>query len=722
MKTFIMHIIPGLTLLLFCNGLCQAHNGKTAYAIPVSGITIDGNLNDWPGYIELYPIDWVDLIYYNPRPPAGPDDFSATFRAGYNLKDNLLYVAVVVRDDDVVIHPDAPDIRNQDVCGIYIDADNSGGDNDIQGRQMYVMVPGKGKWTNGQDGNPSMNLGNTEISGIRGAFLRNGQTIIYEWSIPLFESFPDKRFTIQPGKTIGFDFLIADADGAENANFVVWSPLAGKSTNSDLFGELVFVESNAELSSVSGLITKDKSEDPAAGLILEVYREDQLITSVKTNSDGKYSIKLLRGDYSIRPKQGQNMYQPEFKFITLDPGQEIKNDINLVSVKIPRELEKAADIYKSLKGYQDSTFLEIQVLIPGNKMESAFSIFFAFDSPNRFIADLETGNGRFMSFSDGKKMTMYSGQLNQYIEEGAPQKVSIDDLERSLPPVYIQQVLLNEDPQKKLMEEIEEVKQTGIEKIGNIPVTVFELTKIAGSFAEGMVPRTKQDIPVSVRLWVGKKDFLIRKVEYELDMEQFASELSVQQQAEMKGVKYNITEKHTHIKVNPEFSEGFFTFVPPKDAKLVETFEDGSQQAVESQLIGKPAPDFTLKDIEGKDIKFVDFKGQVVIIDFWATWCGPCRIMIPGLITLQDQYASREFKIIGISTDRTSDIVASFAKENKINYLLLMADEKVTNDYGGILAIPTTFVIDKKGVVRYSYVGTTEISALQKLVEELLAE
>jgi peroxiredoxin len=96
--------------------------------------------------------------------------------------------------------------------------------------------------------------------------------------------------------------------------------------------------------------------------------------------------------------------------------------------------------------------------------------------------------------------------------------------------------------------------------------------------------------------------------------------------------------------------------------------------------------------------------------------------MIPGLIVLQDQYASRGFKMIGISTDRTSDIVASFAKENKINYLLLMADEKVINEYGGISAIPTTFIIDKKGVVRYRHIGSQDMSLLQKQVESLLAE
>ncbi len=143
MKTFIRHIVPVITLLLFCIGFCHAHNGKTAYAIPVSGIIIDGNLNDWPGDMELYPIDWVDLIYYNPKPPSGPDDFSATFSCRLQFKINLLYVAVVVRDEDLVIHPDAPDIRNQDVCGIDIDGDNSGGDNEYS-RKSTVCY---GSWS-----------------------------------------------------------------------------------------------------------------------------------------------------------------------------------------------------------------------------------------------------------------------------------------------------------------------------------------------------------------------------------------------------------------------------------------------------------------------------------------------------------------------------------------------------------------------------------------------
>ena len=230
--------------------------GETAYAIPLSAITIDGKLDDWPQQMAIYPIDWISSLY-KPTPPEGPDDLTASFRVGYDLEANLLYLAIVVQDEDLVIHPETPAFSNQDLCEVYVDADHSGGDV-TGGAQQYVMVAGPGKFARDVDGNPALNRGNTQTSGVQAAVLRLGQTIAYEWAIPLFESFPERRFQIELGKTIGFDVAVVDADGRENGNWVAWTPGSGKVFNSDRFGDLLFVQDYDDLGRSVGRVVKEK--------------------------------------------------------------------------------------------------------------------------------------------------------------------------------------------------------------------------------------------------------------------------------------------------------------------------------------------------------------------------------------------------------------------------------------------------------------------------------
>ena len=173
------------------------------------------------------------------------------------MEANLLYLAIVVQDEDLVIHPESLAFSNQDLCEVYVDADHSGGDV-TGGAQQYVMVAGPGKFARDVDGNPALNRGNTQTSGVQAAVLRLGQTIAYEWAIPLFESFPERRFQIELGKTIGFDVAVVDADGRENGNWVAWTPGSGKVFNSDRFGDLLFVQDYDDLGRSVGRVVKEK--------------------------------------------------------------------------------------------------------------------------------------------------------------------------------------------------------------------------------------------------------------------------------------------------------------------------------------------------------------------------------------------------------------------------------------------------------------------------------
>jgi thiol-disulfide isomerase/thioredoxin len=134
------------------------------------------------------------------------------------------------------------------------------------------------------------------------------------------------------------------------------------------------------------------------------------------------------------------------------------------------------------------------------------------------------------------------------------------------------------------------------------------------------------------------------------------------------------------------------------------------QAAPPSPLLNKPAPAFTLVDLKGKKVSLASFRGHPVLINFWATWCGPCKYEIPWLEQLQTQYASHGFQILGVSADeidsgdkgdaaRVSKQVEQTAKRLKINYPVLVGGDKIAPQYGGIDYLPHSFYIDSKGTV-----------------------
>jgi thiol-disulfide isomerase/thioredoxin len=136
---------------------------------------------------------------------------------------------------------------------------------------------------------------------------------------------------------------------------------------------------------------------------------------------------------------------------------------------------------------------------------------------------------------------------------------------------------------------------------------------------------------------------------------------------------------------------------------------------------GKKAAEFTLNDIKGVKKSLSDFKGKVVILDFWATWCPPCRQEIPHFISLYDEYKGKGLEIIGIALDRGgANVVTAFSEQNKINYTVLLGNEEVSDLYGGIAAIPTTFILDKEGTIRKKYIGYNEKEVFEKDIKELL--
>jgi thiol-disulfide isomerase/thioredoxin len=126
------------------------------------------------------------------------------------------------------------------------------------------------------------------------------------------------------------------------------------------------------------------------------------------------------------------------------------------------------------------------------------------------------------------------------------------------------------------------------------------------------------------------------------------------------------------------------------------------------------APNFTLTDLNGQEVSLSDFKGKVIIVDFWATWCGPCKMEIPSFIQLQEDYKD-DVVILGISLDQGGPkTVVPFAKKMNINYPIVYGDGSVVQAYGGVRGIPTTFVIDRDFNIQRKYVGYTDHKVFEK--------
>jgi thiol-disulfide isomerase/thioredoxin len=115
---------------------------------------------------------------------------------------------------------------------------------------------------------------------------------------------------------------------------------------------------------------------------------------------------------------------------------------------------------------------------------------------------------------------------------------------------------------------------------------------------------------------------------------------------------------------------------------------------------GKPAPDFTLQTLDGKNVSLSSLRGKGVLLNFWATWCGPCKIEMPWFVELQKEYGSQGLQIVGVAMDDSStQEIQNFVKEMGVNYPVLIGKEAVGQAYGGVDVLPTTFFIDRDGKI-----------------------
>lgn len=166
--------------------------------------------------------------------------------------------------------------------------------------------------------------------------------------------------------------------------------------------------------------------------------------------------------------------------------------------------------------------------------------------------------------------------------------------------------------------------------------------------------------------------------------------------------------------------------------ELVPAPDAGNAQYV-SPLDGKPAPAFALEGLNGKKVSLADYQGKAVMINFWATWCGPCRIETPWIVELREKYSAQGFEVLGVDTEgddlkpndktgwaKATAAASKFVTEEKVPYPVLLDGDSISRDYGGLDDLPTSFFVDRKGVIVAAQVGLTSEHEIESKIQKAL--
>jgi thiol-disulfide isomerase/thioredoxin len=158
-----------------------------------------------------------------------------------------------------------------------------------------------------------------------------------------------------------------------------------------------------------------------------------------------------------------------------------------------------------------------------------------------------------------------------------------------------------------------------------------------------------------------------------------------------------------------------------KSRRVSASIGDGPRIA--GNVKGQAAPDWELKTLDGRTVRLSDLKGKAVLLNFWATWCGPCKVEMPWFVDFQKQYGPQGLEIVGIAMDDSDDAtISDFTREMHVNYTILRGKESVGEAYGGVMGLPTTFFIGRDGKILDQTAGLVSRSEIEQNIKLALAQ
>jgi peroxiredoxin len=402
---------------------------------------------------------------------------------------------------------------------------------------------------------------------------------------------------------------------------------------------------------------------------------------------------MLKLSFRLLPLLLTGFFVPLFAK-DLPPATESPSPVKL-DKKVEEILSSCAKFYNGLQGFTVDIISETEMVTTGMKQQMDATYSAALSRPNSFALRLTSGFLGGTLISDGKTCITYEPVLKKYTSTDAPD--NLDDLFQPMNLVMILggmplglESFLAANPIQALEERLTKSGDAGFETIGGAKAHHVQLS----------------NTPYVTDFWIadGPSPLLLQS-RVTLNMKESLRQLTAEQRKKLPPGTADMSMVRTTVfnnwKVNPSIEASAFQFQPPPDAQLVPEFVTPPPHP----LTGKSAPDFELNDLDGKPVKLSALRGKIVVLDFWATWCGPCVASLPMELPIAASFKDKGVLFYGVNMMEKADTIRQFQQAKSLPFPVLLDTKGDVAHLYAATSIPQLVLIDKDGKIQAVHVG-----------------